>query len=536
MAWPMPAEAAVSFASAVNFGRVTTFEITEASGVVASRQNPGVLWTHNDSGYPGSVFALSTNGAYLARYFVPNVFFGNFEDIAIGPGSSPERQYIYLADIGDNSSSRSSVRVFRFPEPAVYGYQAANPRIEAVPDYQEIVMTYPGGPTDAEALMVDPLTGDLFIVSKEDPDARLYRATRAQLDAGGPIQLTFVREMSFSGFRSVAAADISFDGRLVAMRRNGRAWVWTRTPPQTIGDALAVSGTTAPVAAEPNGEAIGFHGTGLGYFTISENSPPDGIFSTTNYFFRRTDTPLPRQPTVFIKPSDVWRYQDRGTDEGTAWRLGGFNDSGWSSGAGQFGYGQGDEQTIVSFGVDDFQKHTTTYFRRQFTRPTSVPYTNLALRICFSDGVAVYLNGTEVMRRNLAPGAAYNQLATGPDTERQNYWLSIPISPALVVAGQNTVAVEVHRFLPYDTSLSFDLQLGEADVDLPARFTSMPQLNGGVWRINIAGPAGSLVRVEASGDLQHWSEAGQVVLTGGVGQFQESVVASATRRFYRLRQ
>ena len=85
---------AQTFAAAVEFGVVTTPEITEASGIVASRQNPGVLWTHNDSSFPGSIFALSTNGAYLGRYYIPSVFFGNFEDIAIGPGASPEHHYV----------------------------------------------------------------------------------------------------------------------------------------------------------------------------------------------------------------------------------------------------------------------------------------------------------------------------------------------------------------------------------------------------------------------------------------------------------
>ena len=102
-----------SFSSAVEFGTVTAPEITEASGIVASRQNPGVLWTHNDSGYPGSVFALSTNGTPLGRYYIPTVFYGNFEDIAVGPGSSPEHQYIYLADIGDSRRTKHSSQTER---------------------------------------------------------------------------------------------------------------------------------------------------------------------------------------------------------------------------------------------------------------------------------------------------------------------------------------------------------------------------------------------------------------------------------------
>lgn len=520
-----------SFANGVRFGVVTATEIVEASGIVASRQNPGVLWTENDSGFGGSVFALSTNGALLARYYVPFAFGGNYEDIAIGPGPNPEHQYIYLGDIGDDFLSRFSIRVYRFPEPAVYAYQSNAPPVQPTIDAQVIELRYPDGSFDAEALMVDPMTGDLFIATKQDPDSRLYRATRAQLDGGGQVMLTFIREMSFSGFRSVSGGDISPDGRLIAMRRNGRAWVWNRALTQTVGDALAAAGTTAPVPENPpeaNGEAIGFHHTGLGYFTISEGYP------TTNYYFRRTGT-LPPQPAVFIRPGDGWRYQDTGADEGTAWRQRVFNDAAWSTNMAPFGYGQGDERTVVSYGDDDFEKHTTTYFRKQFTRPTSVTWTNVALRVCFTDGIAVYLNGTEVMRRNLATNAPFNQLATASNADRENYWVSIPINPALIVSGANTVAVEVHRMDPSGLTLSFDLQLLEGGVELPLRFTAMPQLSGGLWRINLAGPPGSLARVEACDDLASWVEVSQVVLTGGVGQYQESASGSGPHRFYRLR-
>ena len=517
-----------NFADGVVQGIVTAPEITEASGIVASRQNPGVLWTHNDSGFGASVFALSTNGALLGRYYVPTAFGGNYEDIAIGPGSNPEHQYLYLGDIGDDFLSRFSVRVFRFPEPAVYLYQSNSPPILPTIAAQEIELRYPDGPFDAEALMVDPLTGDLFVVTKEDNSARIYRATRAELDGDGPLVMTFIRQITF---QKVSGGDISPDGRIVALRRGSDAARWNRSLTQTVGDALGGNSSSIPVIGEPdepNGEALGFHPTGLGYYTISEGVQPP------IYYFRRTSS-LPAQPAVFIKPGDVWRYQDSGTDEGTAWRQRVFNDAAWPTNAAQLGYGQGDERTVVSFGFDDFEKYTTTYFRKQFTRPASVTWTNVALRVCFTDGVAVYLNGTNVLRRNLVPDAPFNQLATASNSGQQNYWISVPISPALIVSGANAVAVELHRMEPFGTDLSFDLQLSEGFVDLPARFTNLPRLTGGVWRIGIAGPAGSLTHVEACNDLLAWSEVGQVVLTNGTGQFQESADAAIGHRFYRLR-
>jgi len=524
-----------SFSAAVPFGTVTTPEITEASGIVASRQNPGVLWTHNDGGHAGSIFALSTNGTALGRYYIPNVFFGNFEDIAVGPGSSPEHHYLYLADIGDNFASRQSIRVFRFPEPAVYPQFSNAPPVFPLVAAQEIVMTYPDKPYDAEALMIDPLTGDLFIATKETNSARIYMTTRAKLDAGGPVELTFVREMAFTEFRSVSAGDISFDGRLICMRRNGRAWTWARSASQTISNALASAGTTQPVATSPkdaNGEAIGFEATGLGYFTISERDPNAFQDPVPLNYFRRTSG-LPTQPIVFIPPGDVWRYDDEGIDQGTAWRGTNFNDSAWASGPAQLGYGQGDEQTAIFYGFDDFEKNVTTYFRKRFTRPSAV--TNLAMRICFTDGVAVYLNGAEIFRRNLSTNAPYDELATGSNTERQNFWTSIPVTPSLLRAGTNTLAVELHRLDRVQTDLSFDLQLVQASVELRARFSGPPQVAGGLWKINVVGTAGSVAFIESSSNLEQWETAGQVTLASGTGVFQESVSSGSAPRFYRVR-
>jgi len=84
---------AQNFSSAVRFGVVETLEISEASGLVASRQSPGVLWTHND--YGATLHAIATNGVLLGSYTLPSVFSGDFEDLAIGPGPAPEYQYLY---------------------------------------------------------------------------------------------------------------------------------------------------------------------------------------------------------------------------------------------------------------------------------------------------------------------------------------------------------------------------------------------------------------------------------------------------------
>src|SRR6267378_129416 len=116
--------AAPTFGPALKNGEVNIAGLTEISGLATSRNNANVLWTHNDSGHPAVVYAIDTFGRLLGRYNVP----GNVdtEDIAIGPGPVTNVSYLYVGDIGDNNSTRSNLKIYQIPEPAVYARQYAN--------------------------------------------------------------------------------------------------------------------------------------------------------------------------------------------------------------------------------------------------------------------------------------------------------------------------------------------------------------------------------------------------------------------------
>jgi hypothetical protein len=452
--------AAPSFGAVGSPGTVTSPYITEASGLAVSRQNPGVLWTHNDSTFPGSLFALSTNGTVLARHILPvgNNPAYDAEDLALGPGPDPARHYLYLGDIGDNTATRASIRVFRLPEPAIYPDQPF--QLTYPPGVQPIVLTYPDGPHNAEAMMIDPIHGDLYIVTKAViGSAGLYRAPAASLAAGGPVMLSLVRPV---GFLKVSAGDISPDGRLLLLRSGNNAAVWSRAVRQSIGDALGTPAAAAPVFGEPlelNGEAVAFDPAARGYFTLGEglNQP---LFA-----FRRTDAAAPAVPVHLVAPGETWRFQDDGSDLGSAWRDTAYDDHAWSQGRGQLGYGQGDERTLLRSGSDPANKPITTYFRRTFLASAADRSNRLVLRLCYTDGAAVYLNGTEILRRHLAPAAAFNTPASGSNNDLQNAWSWFPVDPALLVPGTNLLAVELHRFSPAGPSLSFDAQLVSRSLD-----------------------------------------------------------------------
>src|ERR1700749_1609546 len=84
LALPRISFAFPTFANAVTNGIVNIPKLVEASGIAASRNNPGVLWTENDSGNSAVVYAIDSQGRNLVTYALP----GNTdnEDIGIGPG------------------------------------------------------------------------------------------------------------------------------------------------------------------------------------------------------------------------------------------------------------------------------------------------------------------------------------------------------------------------------------------------------------------------------------------------------------------
>lgn len=164
---------------------------------------------------------------------------------------------------------------------------------------------------------------------------------------------------------------------------------------------------------------------------------------------------------ALISFGDVWKYLDNGVDAGTAWRASAFNDNQWMMGAAQLGYGDGDETTAVSFGTNANFKYVTTYFRKKFVVSNPGEFSGLLLSLIRDDGVVVYLNGTEVFRDNLTVSpVSYNSLAdTAIGGADENTPIEVTLATVGLVAGTNTLAVEVHQDSITSSDLSFDLSL-----------------------------------------------------------------------------
>lgn len=148
--------------------------ITESSGLAASRAHPGVYWTHNDSDDGPYVFAVDgKTGRTVATVTLRGIGSPrDVEAISVGPDGN-----VYVGDIGDNlGGSWPKVWIYRFPEPERLR--------DTTVDATQFDVVYQGGPRNAEAMMVHPRTGRVYIASKSEEDAGLY-AGPATLSTSG---------------------------------------------------------------------------------------------------------------------------------------------------------------------------------------------------------------------------------------------------------------------------------------------------------------------------------------------------------------
>ncbi len=164
-----------------------------------------------------------------------------------------------------------------------------------------------------------------------------------------------------------------------------------------------------------------------------------------------------------ISRGAVWKYDDAGTDLGTAWREPGFDDALWLQGPAELGYGDAPVTALRQGpdGMTSSAKFITYYFRRTFTITDASQIIGLAATLERDDGAVIHLNGQEVARSNMPAGAVnyltFSQTTVGGTDETTYFPLVIP--PAALVSGTNVIAVEVHQRDNASSDLSFDLDL-----------------------------------------------------------------------------
>lgn len=251
--------------------------IKESSGIVASRTTPGMYWTHNDSGDGPFMYAFDNRGGRRGTWRVTGASARDWEDIAAGPGPTPGTNYLYIGDIGDNGGRRSEIIVYRIPEPTINAADADSTKSkpQSTEAAEAIQLRYPDGKHDAEALLVHPVTGNIYIVTKIPFESPIIYGANAPFIAAGITKLVRIGELEvpslFGGI--ITGGDISPDGRRVALCDYVQGYEIV-LPADAAFDRIWKQPLRAIALGErKQGEAIGYRLDGKALLTTSEGRP-----------------------------------------------------------------------------------------------------------------------------------------------------------------------------------------------------------------------------------------------------------------------
>ncbi len=251
--------------------------MTESSGLVASRRNPGRYWTHNDSDDEPVLYCVGSTGEACGAWRVTGGEARDWEDIAAGPGPDPAKSYLYVGDIGDNLRDLGAVVVYRVPDPDVPSRAGGSgPGRSATEPAGRLRLRYPDGPHDAEALLVHPDTGDVYVVVKEPrPNVYVARAP-LKVDAVNTLEPVATIAIDESGDRRaglVTGGDIAPDGRRVALCTY-LAGYELELPEDASGfdDVWRQAPRRVAVGPRVQGEAIAYRLDGDALLTTSEGT------------------------------------------------------------------------------------------------------------------------------------------------------------------------------------------------------------------------------------------------------------------------
>lgn len=252
------------FEPGVQQGQPVPSELAEASGLVASASNPGLLWTHNDSGNPAEVYLISAKGEIKMTCRLNGIKNRDWEDIALGTGPDSTKTYVYVADIGDNLAQYPVKILYRFEEPVFDAPQ------KDISNFDTLYIKLDDGVRDTEALMIDPIAHGMYILSKREDSIHFYK-----IDYPYAADTLTGRFRVKLPFKNICAADISADGKEVIIKDYDNIYYWQRPDGGPISKLLQTPPTQLAYVRERQGEAITFARDGSGFYTLSESVPEE---------------------------------------------------------------------------------------------------------------------------------------------------------------------------------------------------------------------------------------------------------------------
>lgn len=260
-------------------GRIASPDIDESSGLAASRCRENILWTHNDSGDDAYIFAFDLDGNNKGTWRVANIENEDWEDIASYKDKAG-KCFLLIGEIGDNKLSRRERAVYRVPEPEISDStaQATRKNSLTIDTVETVRFVYPDSLQDAEALMVEPASGDIYVVTKRiNGPAGVYRIKPA-FNSPDVQRAEKVAELSLPAIPNglVTGGDISFDGRRMVICDYAQAYEWLLPDPAASFDQIWKQEPSGiDLGKRKGGESVCYSANGLSVVASSEgrNAP-----------------------------------------------------------------------------------------------------------------------------------------------------------------------------------------------------------------------------------------------------------------------
>ncbi|GAA5141807.1 hypothetical protein GCM10023340_04140 [Nocardioides marinquilinus] len=223
--------------------------ITESSGLALGVVHPDVVYTVNDRGGGPVVYAVGPDGETVATLQVGGARNVDWEDVAVTADG-----HVLVADIGDNDAERADVTLYTFPEPEVLDDQTVRTVASR--------FRYDTGPANAEAVLVDPRTDRLCVVTKAE-DGEIHCADEPLTTSGGSGRAPQVLRLVAAAPGAVTSGGYSPDGSLYALRTTRRVLFFS------AWDARPV---VVDLPAQPQGESLAWTADGLSVLVGSEGA------------------------------------------------------------------------------------------------------------------------------------------------------------------------------------------------------------------------------------------------------------------------
>ena len=252
-------------------GYVNSKKLNEVSGIVASIQNPGYFWVHNDSGDEANLYLINSTGKHIATIKIDDATHHDWEDIAIGTPKKYGVPVLFIGDIGNNFSLRKTTIIYIIKEPKITENKTLIIE-KSAPLLDTLKVRYSDEARDFETLLFDPISEQLFTVSKRKKIPELFIITKDNTESSS---YTFEKTINLplknlKRRDNISGGDISKSGKRIAIKSYDYIYIWNRKNNESLIEFIKSPPQVIKPPFEKQSEAICWEMDQLSILTLSE--------------------------------------------------------------------------------------------------------------------------------------------------------------------------------------------------------------------------------------------------------------------------